>query len=154
VLANELREGKPALEFWSSDVTSLTLYTGAANSAEPLCTLRVKRHFRIFSLLDSRKSYCNTVKPVSPSPSSLDEFRLQAIRPHRAFGQRRQPHPVPWSFLVVVDIVVRYRRVGSDTIVPKRNRARCPLDAHLEVLPMRYVLFALVIFMKNLGQLP
>lgn len=48
------------------------------------------------------------------------------------------------SHLRIANIVIRYRCVGRDAVVPKSDGSVLPLDADLEVLALRDVLFGYI----------
>lgn len=80
-------------------------------------------------------SYC--------APELLLPNSLQTIHPSRSLSQSRDAKSMSKSFAWVRDIIVRDRRMGSDSIIPKGHRLVIPFEADLQILAIRDVLLSL-----------
>lgn len=66
--------------------------------------------------------------PCSPN-------RVQSIHAGGFVRQRGDPETMSKTFLRIMHIIISYRCVRGDSIVPERNRSLLPFHADLEVLP-------------------
>ncbi len=57
--------------------------------------------------------------------------RLQTINANGSLSQRRDAESMTKTLLGIRDIVVRDSCMGSDSIIPERNRLVIPLDTNL-----------------------